>query len=479
MIVGEFRHGQLAVIDRLKETVRLSEGLKDRGALTEPARRRALDCLSRFGERLRSMRAQNVRTAGTSALRRASDSGDFRQEAEQALGHPIEVISGIEEARLIYNGVLHSMPPADGFRLVLDIGGGSTELILGRGEKPQALESLHMGCVVMTETYFGDGQLNRQNFERARLAARLKLRPVKAFFRDATEIEAVGCSGTILSTENVARQVGVIESNDLTPFAVEDLIDRVIRLGHMDALQMRGLSERRAQVWPGGLAILVELMEVLRIDQLKVSDGALREGLLYDHLGRMQHEDARERSVQAMAARYNVDREQAERVAGTALKAFAQVSDAWKLGPPLSEQALRWAATLHEIGLDIAHSNFQRHGAYIVANADLPGFPRSEQKLLAYLIASQRTELNRSSLGSVTSKWRKPALRLAILLRLAVLLNRSRTSIEPPEFSISVGKQALSLDFSDGWLTDNPLTITDLEREQVFLREVGYDLEFC
>ena len=478
MVVGEFRHGQLAIIDRLKETVRLSEGLKDKGALTEPARRRALDCLSRFGERLRDMQASNVRTAGTSALRRASDSGDFRQEAEQALGHPIEVISGIEEARLIYNGVLHSMPPTEGFRLVLDIGGGSTELILGRGEKPQALESLHMGCVVMTESFFNDGQLSKRNFENARLAARLKLRPVKAFFRDATEIEAVGCSGTILSTENVARQVGVIESNDLTPFAVEELIDRVIRLGHMDALKMRGLSERRAQVWPGGLAILVELMEVLRIDQLKVSDGALREGLLYDHLGRMQHEDARERSVQAMAKRYNVDSGQAERVSRTALQAYEQVADAWQLGRPLSEQALRWAATLHEIGLDIAHSGFQRHGAYIVANADLPGFPRSEQKLLAYLIAAQRTELSRSTLASVTSKWRKSALRLAILLRLAVLLNRSRTSVEPPDFRISVGKQDLSLDFANEWLADNPLTITDLEREQLFLQEVGYELRY-
>lgn len=478
MIVGEFRHGQLAIIDRLKETVRLSEGLKDKGTLTEPARRRALDCLSRFGERLRDMQASKVRTAGTSALRRASDSGDFRIEAENALGHPIEVISGIEEARLIYNGVMHSMPPTDGFRLVLDIGGGSTELILGQGEKPQALESLHMGCVVMTETFFGDGRLNKRNFDEARLAARLKLRPVKAFFRDATDIEAVGCSGTILSTENVARQVGAIESNDLSPFAVEELIERVTRIRRMDALQMRGLSERRAQVWPGGLAILIELMEVLRIEQLKVSDGALREGLLYDHLGRMHHEDARERSVQAMATRYNVDRPQAKRVMDTALGAFDQVDDDWHLGRPLSEQALRWAATLHEIGLDIAHNGFQRHGAYIVANADMPGFPRSEQKLLAYLIATQRSELSQSTLESVTSKWRKTALRLAILLRLAVLLNRSRTSTEPPKFEISARKRDVSLVFAEGWLAVNPLTITDLEREQAYLKDAGYRLSF-
>jgi len=478
MIVGEFRHGQLAIIDRLKETVRLSEGLRDRGNLTEPARRRALDCLSRFGERLRDMHASSVRTAGTSALRRASDSGDFRIQAEECLGHPIEVISGIEEARLIYKGVRHSMPPTDGFRLVLDIGGGSTELILGQGDKPHALESLHMGCVLMTETYFPGGRISKGNFDEARLAARLKLRPVKAFFRNADGIEAVGCSGTILATENVARQVGAIELNDLAPEAVEELISRVCQVRNIDDLSLPGLSERRAQVWPGGLAILVELMEVLRIDRLKVSDGALREGLLYDHIGRLHHEDARERSVKALATRYNIDKAQCRRVARTALRMLDQVSESWKLESQLAEQALRWAAWLHEIGLDIAHSGFERHGAYIVENADLPGFPRSEQKLLAYLIEEQRSELSQSSLASIPSKWQKPALRLAILLRLAVLLNRSRSKVELPKFAVEATKRGLELRFPPGWLAANPLTITDLEREQQYLAAVRYDLNF-
>ena len=478
MIVGEFRHGQLAIIDRLKETVRLSEGLKSRGNLTEAARRRALDCLSRFGERLRDMHAGSVRAAGTSALRRAADSGAFRREAEEALGHPIEVISGIEEARLIYNGVFHSMPRTDGFRLVLDIGGGSTELILGQSDRPQALESLNMGCVVMTESFFADGRLSKRNFEEARLAARLKLRPIKAFFRDATDIEAVGCSGTILSTENVAREVGVIESNDLTPFAVEELIERVIGLDHIDALRMRGLSERRAQVWPGGLAILVALMEVLRIDRLKVSDGALREGLLYDQFGRLHHEDARDRTIKAMATRYSVDQAQAERVGKTAAMLLDQVARPWKLESALAAQMLEWSASIHEIGLDIAHISFQRHGAYIAANADMPGFPRSEQKLVAFLIANQRTDISRSSLGGVTTKWQKPAVRLAILLRLSVLLNRSRSKVDLPRIDAIADKGSIELRFPDGWLAANPLTIADLEREQVYLGKVGYELSF-
>ena len=478
MIVGEFRHGQLAIIDRLKETVRLSEGLKNKGKLTDAARRRALDCLSRFGERLRDMQASNVRAAGTSALRRAADSGDFREEAERALGHPIEVISGIEEARLIYNGVFHSMPRADGIRLVMDIGGGSTELILGQGEKPHALESLHMGCVNMTEAYFSDGRLTKRNFDEARMAVRLKLRPVKAFFRDATDIEAVGCSGTILSTENVARQVGAIESNDLSPAAVEELIERVMRFKTIDELSMPGLSARRAQVWPGGLAILIELIQVLRIERLRVSDGALREGLLYDNIGRLHQEDARERSVKAMAMRYNVDQAQASRVAGTAEQLLGQVGVAWKLDSRLAGQLLRWAALLHEIGLDIAHIDFQKHGAYIAANADLPGFPRSEQQVLAFLIATQRSDLGRSSLRGLPSNYRKPALRLSVLLRLAVLLNRSRSNTDLPDIVATAGKNRIKLDFPDDWLAANPLTIMDLQREQKYLAAIDYQLEF-
>ncbi len=478
MIVGELRHGQLVIIDRLKETVRLSEGLIDKGTITNAARQRALDCLSRFGERLRDMHASSVRTAGTSALRRATDSGDFRHEAEGALGHPIEVISGIEEARLIYSGVAHSMPSNDGFRLVLDIGGGSTEMILGQGEKPRALESLHMGSVLMTERYFNGGRITKENMDNARLAARLKLRPVKAFFRDASALEAVGTSGTIISTEAVARQHGVIESGELTQESIEALIDRVLEFDDTSTLSMSGLSERRAQVWPGGLAILVELMAVLRIDSLKVSDGALREGLLYDLLGRLKHEDARERSVHAMARRYNVDHEQASRVASTARQLLDQVDSAWSLESTPIADIVDWAARLHEIGLDISHNNFQKHGAYIAENADLPGFPRSEQKLLSYLIAAQRSDFDQPRLRSLPSIWRDSALRIVVLLRLAVLLNRSRSAIDLSGVRAEAGKNMLRLEFPAAWLSANPLTIADLEREQRYLANIDFELSF-
>jgi exopolyphosphatase/guanosine-5'-triphosphate,3'-diphosphate pyrophosphatase len=394
------------------------------------------------------------------------------------LGHPIEVISGIEEARLIFKGVTESLPPNAGLRLVLDIGGGSTELILGQGQKPTALESLDMGCVVITEKFFNAGRIDRKSFDAARLAASLILRPVKAFFRDVTEFEAIGTSGTIISTEAVAREAGIIDSNDVTPDSVENLIDRVVEFDNVSDLSLPGLSERRSQVWPGGLAILVELLEVLRVDRLKVSDGALREGLLYDHIGRLHHEDARERSVDALARRFNVDEAQGARVAATAASLLQQTAKKWQLDNLLVSKIVKWSARLHEIGLDISHDEFQRHGAYIAENADLPGFPRSEQAVLAYVIASQRGAIDMQALQPLPASWRDKALRISVIHRLAVLLNRNRSTRELPGISFDVRGESLTLVFPHGWLAANPLTAADLNQEKIYLQTVDFELSF-
>jgi len=475
MIVGELRHGQLAILDRIRETVRLAEGLSPNGDLLDDARVRAIECLSRFGERLRDIHAASVRAAGTSTIRRAREDSTFMREAEDALGHPIEIISGIEEARLIYNGVTHSLPPTDGLRLVMDIGGGSTELILGQAAQPKALESLHMGCVSMTERFFPDGKLSQRAFSRARMAARLELRPVKAFFRDASDIEAIGTSGTIRATEAVARELGITESG-LSIEIIEQLIGEVLKFESVEAMSLSGLSDRRAQVWPGGLAILAELLVVLRIKHLQISDGALREGLLYDLLGRLQHEDARERTVRAMLSRYQVDQDQAARVALTAAELLAQCSGTWSLVHEFAGQVLDWAARLHEIGLDISHDGYQRHGAYIAEHADMPGFPRAEQRFLAVLIGAQRHRIDVARLDVLPEPWRQSGLRLLMLLRLAVLLNRSRKSDFVPAFDLRVTENSLALHFDAEWLDENPLTIADLEREQEFLSQLGYSL---
>lgn len=283
MIVGELRHGQLTIIDRSRETIRLAEDLSPASELTNEARQRALDCLSRFGERLRELRADRVRVAGTSTMRRIRDDTAFITAAEALLGHRIEVISGIEEARLVYAGVAHSLPPTMGLRLVMDIGGGSTEVILGRAEQPQAMASLRMGCVTMTERFFPGGAITHAGFINARKAARSRLLSVEAIIRDATDAEAIGTSGTIRATAKVAQQLE-LAGTGITLKTVESLITEVLEFDSVDELLLTGLSERRAQVWPGGLSILAELFDVFRIDEMRVSDTALREGLLYDLL---------------------------------------------------------------------------------------------------------------------------------------------------------------------------------------------------
>lgn len=281
MIVGELRDGQLTIIDRSRETVRLAEGLSPTSELTDDTRQRALDCLARFGERLRELRAGRVRVAGTSAMRRIRNDTAFITVAESLLGHRIEVISGIEEARLVYAGVAHSLPPTTGMRLVMDIGGGSTEVILGQAAQPQEMESLRIGCVSMTERFFPGGTITRAGFIDARQAARMELLSVKAVIRDATAAEAIGASGTIRATAEVAEQLGIAAAG-ITMETVETLITEVLEFDSVNDLSLAGLSERRAQVWPGGLSILVGLFDVFRIGELRVSDTALREGLLCD-----------------------------------------------------------------------------------------------------------------------------------------------------------------------------------------------------
>jgi exopolyphosphatase/guanosine-5'-triphosphate,3'-diphosphate pyrophosphatase len=335
-----------------------------------------------------------------------------------------------------------------------------------------------MGCVSMTERCFPDGRITRAAFEKARVAVRLELRPVKAFFRNSGDIEAIGTSGTILSTESVARSIGLQETGDVTLATVEALIERVLEFASIDELRLPGLSDRRAQVWPGGLAILAELIGVLHISTVQVSDGALREGLLYDLLGRMQHEDARERTVRAMSARYQVDELQASRVAATAGALLAQCADTWGLSSGLAANMLDWSARLHEIGLDISHDGFQRHGAYVAEHADMPGFPRAEQHFLAFLIGSQRREIDSGVNNALPENWRVAALRLVLLLRLAVLLNRSRRDAEIPHIGLTVSDSTLRLDFNAEWLAVNPLTVADLDRERRYLSSVGYELEY-
>jgi exopolyphosphatase/guanosine-5'-triphosphate,3'-diphosphate pyrophosphatase len=375
MVVARVHHGQLAIVDRLREMVRLASGLGTGGYLDSESQDRALAALRRFGQRLKDMHAAQVRVVGTNTLRKAKNTDAFLSAAEDALGHPVEVISGIEEARLVYLGVSHHIDGSSGHTLVVDIGGGSTELIIGEGFDPIAMESLTIGCVGLSEKFFEGGRISHKRFTRARLAASQELRPVAAKFRRLGWNLAVGSSGTIRTAESVIGGLG-LEDDGITLAALETVIERMIEARHVEKLSLSGLGMDRAPVFGGGIAILAEFMRELKVERMAVSDGALREGLLYDMIGRRRHEDAREVSIRALQSRFHVDTEQAERVEQTAADLLEKVAGDWDLADPRYAQLLQWAARLHEVGLDIAHSKHHLHGGYLLANADLPGFAR-------------------------------------------------------------------------------------------------------
>lgn len=475
MVVARNQHGEPSIVDRLREMVRLASGLDDTGVLDDASQERALACLRRFGQRLRDMRAHQVRVVGTNTLRRAQNADAFLAKAEEALGHPVDVISGIEEARLIYLGVSHYTDSTDGANFVVDIGGGSTELIIGEGYEPQLLESLYVGCVGVSRTHFADGKLSAKRFERARLAVRLELRPIAAMFRRRGWRRAIGSSGTVRAARDVAQELGLAD-NGVTLAAVEAITEELIKARHLENVRLPGLGPERVPVFAGGMAILAEIMSTLKIDRLDISSGALREGLLYDMLGRLQDEDARERSIRAMQRRYHVDLDQAARVEATAAALLDQVARSWQLTDRRLRQLLVWAARLHEAGLDIAHARYHHHGGYLIANADLPGFVRLEQQLIASLVTLHRRKLDDPFLDELPGSWRAPLFKLVVLLRLATLLNRSRSPSDLPAIGLTTGKDSLELEFPQRWLDDNPLTAADLEQEESWLRARGFEL---
>lgn len=475
MVVARYSHGQLIILDRLREMVRLGAGLDEQGRLQREAVETALQCLQRFGQRLQDMKAESVRVVGTNTLRRAKRKGAFLDRARAALGHPIEVISGIEEARLIYLGVARTMPSEPGRRLVADIGGGSTEIIIGEGMHAKKLESLYMGCVGMSARIFGDGAITEKRMKRARIAARLELEPIQSAFKTYGWDHAVGSSGTIRSVSDILRARGNGDGV-ITPVAVESLIEQSIRVGDVAKLRLPALTEERLPVFPGGLAILAEILSVLDIKTMRVADGALREGLLYDIVGRLTDEDARVRSVRAMQGRYHVDAAQAERVEATSLDFMRQAAAQWGLEDSYAELVMSWAARLHEIGLDVSHSHYHKHGAYLLEHADMPGFPQEEQKILAYIVGAHRRKLHLEALQDLSPPWHIKAEFLIVILRLAVLLHRGRSATALPKIELQAKGRSLEIAFPKGWLEAHPLTAMDLENEIEYLKGVGFRL---
>lgn len=478
MIIAQMQGGELKLVDRLREQVRLADGLDADRYLDPECQMRALECLGRFGQRLAGLPSDNIRIVGTNTLRSARNSQEFLDRAGALLGHEIEIVSGIEEARLIYLGVAHGLASdSDANRLVIDIGGGSTELIIGRRFTPLLMESLYMGCITMTNRFFPGGKITPQAMDEALLEARLELEPRVEAYRDEGWDTAIGASGTILAVDKVLAANGW-STHGITLPALHKLKEAMLAAADIDQLKLAGLGRERAAIFPGGVVILLAAIDELGIDVMRVSDGALREGLLYDLIGRHYTTDVRDDSVKALASRYHVDTQQSRRVRETTAKCLAQVAESWKLDDEYSARWLSWAAELHEIGLDIAHSHYQKHGAYIIEHADLAGFSYQEQRLLALLVLAHRRKFPGKLLKEYKSTWGKKAERLAVLLRLACLLHRSRSAVPLPELRLEGKKKWLAIHFPPTWLEEHPLTRTDLEHEARYLANHGITLEF-
>ncbi|MEM7248854.1 MAG: exopolyphosphatase [Acidobacteriota bacterium] len=475
LVVGRRVGGRFRVVDRLRERVALAAGLDAKGRLGAKARARALACLGRFGQRLREMPAGSVRAVGTNTFRKARGLRDFLELASKELGHPIEVISGREEARLVYQGVTSQLSGDQGSLLVVDIGGGSTELVIGEGPDVALTESLYMGCVELTERFFEDGQLSRKRCERARLAARQELQPVKRSYRRLGWETCLGSSGTAAAVASLLSRdrpgPPVIERSEL--FALWERVGEARRVAD---LELEGIGQDRRSVLPGGLAILVAVFEALHLDRMGVAGGALREGIVTDLLGRIHDEDFRDGTIQAFQARFSADQAQAKRIERTAQRLFKQVATDWELDGS-ARRVLRWAARLHEIGLSVAHAGHHRHAAYLLEHSDMPGFARAEQALLATIVGGHRRKLRPEAFEMLGETQGQLAWRLCVLLRLSCCLHRSRSPSTLPETGLQAKGERLRLSLPADWLEEHPLTRADLLDDAQSLARAGFELE--
>ena len=462
---------QLYPLDSLRETVRLGGGLTAERELDAATQERALAALKRFAERLSGMPREAVRVVGTNALRVARNAAPFLARAQATLGFPIEVIPGREEARLIYLGVVHSLPMSPHNRLVVDIGGGSTECIIGNKLKPKAMESLYMGCVSYTTRFFPEGRIDKRGLKAAQFAAREQVQTIAARFEKAGWKEAVGSSGTARSIADVLVKNG-LAARGITASGLEWLRDQLLAAGELRRLALPGLREDRIPVVAGGVAIMSGIFDELRLAEMTVAEGALRDGVLWDLLGRVHHRDIREVTIDQFAHRYHVDVSQAQRV-GSAAQVLLKGLDE---GGDLAEvaQYLDWAARLHEVGVSIAQGAYHKHSAYILANADMPGFSRQEQGWLSNLVLAQRGKLAKMR-AAFEDDPRLAAL--AFCLRIAVILGRGRRTLKPGGLAASRKSHGFRLEVDGRWLADHTLVALALESERPQWESIGMPFE--
>jgi exopolyphosphatase/guanosine-5'-triphosphate,3'-diphosphate pyrophosphatase len=469
--VGRIVNDQIYPLDGLKESVRLAAGLGPDKRLDIASQLRGVTALRLFHERLHDFKPDAVRAVATNTLRVAKNAADFLIRAEEALGFPIEVIAGREEARLIYIGVAHSLADPHRQQLVVDIGGGSTEFIIGKSFEPQLLESRYMGCVGYSLRFFPDGRIDKRNLKEAELTARRELQNIVGDYREAGWEEAVGSSGTAKALAEVLEQNGLAASG-ITREGMERLRAILLRAGSVEATGLAGLRADRLPIIAGGFAIMNAIIKEFGIEQMNFAEGALRLGVLYDLLGRYHHHDLRDATVTAFVKRYGVNVLQAEQVAETACHLLTQLEPATADDDHPDRRFLRWAALLHEIGVSVAHSSYHKHSAYILTHADMPGFSRMDQARLARLVLSHRGKLERvASLDAASTDWL-----LIVCMRLAVVIHRARDKRGVPPIRLASEGRGFALTAPAPWLHKLPLTAAALDEERRQWGSVGRSL---
>jgi exopolyphosphatase/guanosine-5'-triphosphate,3'-diphosphate pyrophosphatase len=477
LVLASYDGGALRVIDRLKERVFLADGLDSKNRLSEDAMERAMQCLRQFRQRLEGIPAHDVRTAATNTFRVTREPADLLARAEAELGHRIELLSGEEEARLIYAGLRYDVGREQQRLWNIDIGGGSTEVAAGTGAEPEIAESLRMGSSSWSRRYFPKGRIKSKAMSKAILAARHKLAPIVPSLLDVPPALVTGSSGTVLSMARILAQTELTDG-DVHLKALHTLRDDILRFDHLDDFKLPGLKAGRRPTFLGGLAILIGVMEGLALPRLSTSDGALREGILLDLLGRRGLKNRRASTVAALGGRYSVDPKHAARVAETSCELFDAVQGQWGLDPKQHRPLLDWAARLHEIGLAVRHTGFHRHGAYLLQNSNLAGFSNSEAELLARLVRRHRQSFELHHLDDLRAADREPIARLILLLRFATRLHRGRTDDMPCPMVSDVDQNGLELRFPDGWLEEHPMTGVDLENEERVWEGCGLELRY-
>ncbi|NRF24460.1 exopolyphosphatase [Vibrio coralliilyticus] len=478
MVVARVVDQDLQLVSRHKQRVRLAAGLDAQKNLDNASIERGLECLAMFAERLQGFEECNVRIAATHTLRQANNAHIFLQRAREVLPFPIEIIPGVEEARLIYLGVAHTQPESDS-KLVVDIGGGSTEMIIGRGFDPELINSKQMGCVSYTKLYFANGKLSRKNFAKAILAAEQRLESIAhSYCKKGWEI-AFGSSGTIKAIREVLIGMGY-DDGIITAKRLDKLVEKLCEWPTIEDIDLNGLTPDRKPVFAAGVAILMAIFKDLKIDEMHFSEGALREGLLFEMEDGFKRSDIRMRTTENMASKHLVDLDHAAKIKHQAQFFLQQVHQ--DLGIKKSSELfdlLDWSALLHEVGLSISLQAFHRHSAYILRHTYMPGFNREQQTVLAMLVRFQRKALKLHEMEEFTLFKKKHIIGVIRILRLAILLNGQRNEDALPKLMLSIDGDTWTLSSDDDeWLEHNKLLHADLMTEQEYWNNAGWVLNF-